>query len=76
MTLRINLGSGNDYMQGFINIDIANTKADIVGRMEDFVPIEIVRYVEARWSSSFLDEPKAMLDKVFRLIFGGELQEP
>ena len=39
MTLHINLGSGNDYKQGFINIDIANTKADIVGRMEDFVPI-------------------------------------
>lgn len=75
MTLHINLGSGNDYKQGFINIDIANTKADIVGRMEDFVPKEIVRYVEARWSFSFLDESKAMLDKVlFWLIFGGELQ--
>jgi hypothetical protein len=32
MILHINLGSGNDYKQGFINIDIANTKADIVGR--------------------------------------------
>ena len=43
--------------------------------MEDFIPKEIVRYVEARWSFSFLDEPKAILDKVlFWLIFGGELQ--
>jgi hypothetical protein len=65
MTLHINLGLGNDYKQGFINIDIANTKADIVGRMEDFVPKEIVRYVEARWSFSFLDEPKAILVKYY-----------